>query len=209
MRIIPRREQKARSTLLDEFRDPADRAANHRQPTRQAFEDHQAGGFGPDCGADQAVRRLHEARDIHLVAEEPDPRLEPQGPAQVSQPRRIWTVPDDPRHDPRRQPRERSQDDVHSLPVDQLRDHQDDELPADTEFLPERGPRHVVGPKAVGIDEMRARYQVRPDSLGFEAPPDEVTDADDLAVPAEQDFFDLSPQPAGWKLHRQFSRDVV
>src|SRR5437899_589700 len=41
LRIISWRKQKTRSTILDKFRDSADRAPNHRELTRQAFEDHQ------------------------------------------------------------------------------------------------------------------------------------------------------------------------
>jgi hypothetical protein len=183
LRIVARREQKASSAILDEFRDSADRAPNHRELTCQAFEDHQPGGLGPNGWADEAVGGLHVPGYIHLVAEEMHPVLQTQCLAEICEAPRIGAISYDPRDNPPGKSPEGPKDDVDPLPVDQLSDHEDYKAICDVEFFPEMRSPDVVRPKTLGVDEMGAGTEVWPYALSFEALQDKITDAEDFTVP--------------------------
>ena len=48
LRIVVRREEKARSTIVDELRDPAPPAPDHREPACEGLEIHKVDGFGTE-----------------------------------------------------------------------------------------------------------------------------------------------------------------
>ena|SRR5437016_5237852 len=152
--IIPWTEQKARSTILDEFRDSADRAPNHREPTCQAFKVHQADRFAPECGAHKAVGSLHIGRYIHLVAEETDPGLQAQRLGKLSEVPRLRAITYDPGNDLQRKFMQGPKDDVNPLPAHELRHHEDHKLRCYIELLSDSGPCDVVGSETFGIDEI-------------------------------------------------------
>ena len=185
LRVIPWREQKARSTILDEFWNSADRAANHRELTCQAFEDHQAGGFGPDRGTYEAVGSLHIRGHIDLVAEETDPGLQTQCLGKLSEVPRLRAIPNDPGNDLRGKSAQGPKQDVDSLPADELSDHEGHKLVSNIEFLPEMRSCDVVRPKTFRIDEMGTAAEVWPYAFSFKAPQDKITDAENFAVAPE------------------------